>query len=106
MNQSAGLQGSKRYDDLGARLGQNFFFENRSGAGNTLGSREVARSDPDGYTLLMSSASGQVISPLIYKDPGYDALMSFAPIAPFAEGSVILVVNPALPFRTVAELVE
>jgi tripartite-type tricarboxylate transporter receptor subunit TctC len=65
----------------------------------------VARSDPDGYTLLMSSASGQVISPLIYKDPGYDALKSFAPIAPFAEGSVILVVNPALPFRTVADLV-
>jgi tripartite-type tricarboxylate transporter receptor subunit TctC len=92
-------------NDLGARLGQNFFIENRSGAGNTLGSREVARSDPDGYTLLMSSASGQVISPLIYKDPGYDALKSFAPIAPFAEGSVILVVNPALPFRTVAELV-
>jgi tripartite-type tricarboxylate transporter receptor subunit TctC len=53
----------------------------------------------------MSSASGQVISPLIYKDPGYDPLKSFAPIAPYAEGSVILVVNPALPFQTVADLV-
>jgi tripartite-type tricarboxylate transporter receptor subunit TctC len=53
----------------------------------------------------MSSGSGEVISPLLYKDPGYDALRSFAPIAPYAEGSVILVVNPSLPFHTVADLV-
>jgi tripartite-type tricarboxylate transporter receptor subunit TctC len=92
-------------NDLDTRLGQNFFVENRSGAGNTIGSREVAHSEPDGYTLLMSSGSGEVISPLLYKDPGYDALKSFAPIAPYAEGSVILVVNPSLPFHTVADLV-
>lgn len=92
-------------NDLGAALGARFFVENRSGAGNTLGSRDAAHSDPDGYTLLMSSATGQVLSPLIYKDPGYDPLKSFAPIAPYAEGSVILVVNPALPFRSVADLV-
>ena len=92
-------------NDLGTVLGKQFFIENRSGAGNTLGSRDVAHSDPDGYTLLMSSASGQVISPLIYKDPGYDPLKSFAPIAPYAEGSVILVVNPSLPFQSVADLV-
>jgi tripartite-type tricarboxylate transporter receptor subunit TctC len=92
-------------NDLDVRLGQRFFVENRSGAGNTIGSREVAQSGPDGYTLLMSSGSGEVISPLLYKDPGYDALKSFAPIAPYAEGSVILVVNPTLPFHTVADLV-
>ncbi len=92
-------------NDLDARLHQNFFVENRSGAGNTIGSREVAHSEPDGYTLLMSSGSGEVISPLLYKDPGYDALKSFASIALYAEGSVILVVNPSLPFRTVADLV-
>jgi tripartite-type tricarboxylate transporter receptor subunit TctC len=92
-------------NDLSQNYGNRFFIENRSGAGNTLGSRDVAHSDPDGYTLLMSSASGQVISPLIYKDPGYDPLASFAPIAPYAEGSVILVVNPSLPFHSVADLV-
>jgi tripartite-type tricarboxylate transporter receptor subunit TctC len=92
-------------NDLSIALGNKFFVENRSGAGNTLGSRDVAHADPDGYTLLMSSASGQVISPLIYKDPGYDPLKSFAPVAPYAEGSVILVVNPSLPFRSVADLV-
>jgi len=92
-------------NDLGMRLHQKFFIENRSGAGNTIGSKDAAEAAPDGYTLLMSSASGQIISPLVYKDPGYDALKSFAPIAPYAEGSVILVVNPALPVGTVADLV-
>src|SRR6476660_3240061 len=46
-------------NDLTSRLGVSFFVDNRSGAGNTLGSREAARSEPDGHTLLMSSASGQ-----------------------------------------------
>jgi tripartite-type tricarboxylate transporter receptor subunit TctC len=92
-------------NDLGAALGARFFVENRSGAGNTLGSRDAAHSDPDGYTLLMSSATGQVLSPLIYKDAGYDPLKSFVPIGAYAEGSFILVVNPATPFHSVADLV-
>jgi tripartite-type tricarboxylate transporter receptor subunit TctC len=92
-------------NDLSARLGTSFIVDNRSGAGNTLGSREAARSDADGYTLLMSSASGQVISPLVYKSIDYDPIKSFAPIGLVAEGSIILVVNKALPFTSVAELV-
>jgi tripartite-type tricarboxylate transporter receptor subunit TctC len=92
--------------DLSVRLGQSFFVDNRSGAGNTLGSREAARADPDGYTLLMSSASGQVISPLVYKNIDYDPVKSFAPVAPVAEGSIILVINPAVPIKSVAELVS
>src|SRR5262245_11893511 len=88
-----------------ARLGQGFVIDNRSGAGNTLGSREAARAEPDGYTLLMSSASGQVISPMIYKDPGYDPLKSFAPVGLFAEGSIILVVNPKQPWRSAGAIV-
>jgi tripartite-type tricarboxylate transporter receptor subunit TctC len=92
-------------NDLSARLGTSFFVDNRSGAGNTLGSREAARSDPDGYTLLMSSASGQVVSPLVYKTIDYDPIRSFAPIGLVAEGSIILVVNPALAFKSLPELV-
>jgi tripartite-type tricarboxylate transporter receptor subunit TctC len=91
--------------DLSSRLGVSFFVDNRSGAGNTLGSREAARSEPDGYTLLMSSASGQVISPLVYRAIDYDPVKSFAPIGLVAEGSIILVVNPSLRWRSVAELV-
>jgi tripartite-type tricarboxylate transporter receptor subunit TctC len=79
-------------NDLSSRLGVSFFVDNRSGAGNTLGSREAARSHPDGYTLLMSSASGQVISPLVYRAIDYDPVKSFAPIGLVAEGSIILVV--------------
>ena len=92
-------------NDLSSRLGASFFVDNRSGAGNTLGSREAARADPDGYTLLMSSASGQVISPLVYPNVGYEPINSFAPIGLVAEGSIILVVNPSLPFKSVADLV-
>jgi tripartite-type tricarboxylate transporter receptor subunit TctC len=92
-------------NDLSSRLGMSFVVDNRSGAGNTLGTREAARTDPDGYTLLMSSASGQVISPLVYKAVDYDPIKSFAPVGLVAEGSIILVVNPSLPFRSVAELV-
>jgi tripartite-type tricarboxylate transporter receptor subunit TctC len=92
-------------NDLTTRLGASFFVDNRSGAGNTLGSREAARADPDGTTLLMSSASGQVISPLVYKAIDYDPIKSFAPIGLVAEGSIILVVNPALPIKSLAELI-
>jgi tripartite-type tricarboxylate transporter receptor subunit TctC len=92
-------------NELSSRLGSSFIVDNRSGAGNTLGSREAARADPDGYTLLMSSASGQVISPLVHKTVDYDPIRSFAPIGLVAEGSIILVVNPSLPFKSVQELV-
>jgi len=85
-------------------LGQNVFIENKPGAGNTIGSRQAAAADPDGYTLMISAASGLIMSPMIVKSAGYDA-SSFAPIALVAETPQVLVVNPQLPFKTVAELV-
>lgn len=89
---------------LPATLGQPVFVENRPGAGNTLGSKQAAAADPDGYTLMVSAASGLIISPLIYKTAGYDAT-SFAPVALIAETPQVLVVNPQLPVKSVAELV-
>jgi tripartite-type tricarboxylate transporter receptor subunit TctC len=62
-------------------LGQPVVIDNRGGAGNTLGSRDAAHAEPDGYTLLFSSASGLVISPMLYKSLDYDPVTSFAPIA-------------------------
>lgn len=85
-------------------VGQPVFVENRPGAGNTIGSRQAATADPDGYTLMVSAASGLIMSPLIYKTAGYDA-SSFAPIALIAETPQLLVVNPQVPFKSVAELV-
>jgi tripartite-type tricarboxylate transporter receptor subunit TctC len=85
-------------------VGQPVIVENRPGAGNTLGSRQAAAADPDGYTLMVSAASGLIMSPMIYKSAGYDA-SSFAPIALIAETPQLLVVNPQVPFKSVAELV-
>jgi tripartite-type tricarboxylate transporter receptor subunit TctC len=85
-------------------LGQSVIVENRAGAGNTLGSRAAAAADPDGYTLLVSAASGLILSPMVYKSAGYDE-KSFAPIALITETPQVLVANPGAPFNTVAELV-
>ena len=85
-------------------LGQNVFIENKPGAGNTIGSRAAASADPDGYTLMVSAASGLIMSPMIHKNAGYDA-SSFASIALVAETPQVLVVNAQTPFKSVPELV-
>ncbi|MFZ1044529.1 MAG: tripartite tricarboxylate transporter substrate binding protein [Pseudolabrys sp.] len=85
-------------------LGQNVFVENKPGAGNPIGSRQAAVADPDGYTLMVSAASGLVMSPMIVKNAGYDA-SSFAPVVLVAETPQVLVINPQLSLKSVAELV-
>jgi len=85
-------------------LKQSVFIENKPGAGNTLGSRLAAAADPDGYTLMVSAASGLIMSPMIHKNAGYD-LDSFTPVMLIAEAPQVLVIDPALPFKSVAELV-
>jgi tripartite-type tricarboxylate transporter receptor subunit TctC len=89
---------------LPATLGQNVIVENKPGAGNTLGSRLAAEAAPDGYTLMVSAASGLIISPIIYKTAGYDA-SSFAAVALITETPQLLVINPQLPFKSIADLV-
>jgi tripartite-type tricarboxylate transporter receptor subunit TctC len=86
-------------------LGKGFVVENRPGAGNTIGSKDAAEATPDGYTLLYSSASGLVIAPLLHPDAGYDPIKSYDPIALVGASSQILVVNPSVPAKSVAELV-
>jgi tripartite-type tricarboxylate transporter receptor subunit TctC len=88
---------------LSAALGQQVFVENRPGAGGTIGSDFVAKSRPDGYTLL-AAATPHVIAPSLYKTIPYDALKDFAPIMQFAAGPYVLVVNPQLPVGSVREL--
>ena len=85
-------------------LGQNVVIENKPGAGNIIGSKIAAEAVPDGYTLMVSAASGLIMSPMIYRNPGYDA-SSFTPIALIAETPQLLVINPQLPFKSVADLV-
>ena len=89
---------------LPAQLGQNVFVENKPGAGNTIGSKLAASADPDGYMLMVSAASGLIMSPMIIKNAGYDA-SSFAAVALIAETPQVLVINLQQPFKSVAELV-
>ncbi|MGH8742418.1 MAG: Bug family tripartite tricarboxylate transporter substrate binding protein, partial [Burkholderiales bacterium] len=89
---------------LGAQLGGSTFVENRPGAGSTIGADHVAKSEPDGHTLLFT-ATPHVISAWLYKTLQYDALKSFVPVALIAAGPYVLVVHPDLPANSVAELV-
>ena len=90
---------------LSAALGQPVVIENKPGAGSTIGTAEVAKAKPDGYTIAMVSTT-HVITPSIYKQMPYDALKDFTPVMKLAEGPYVLVVHPSLPARTVKELVE
>ena len=88
-------------------IGQTVVIDNRPGAGNTIGSREAAQATPDGYTLLYSSVSGLVIAPLLQKNAGYDPITSYDPIALVAAApTIILVVHPSVPAKSVKELVD
>jgi tripartite-type tricarboxylate transporter receptor subunit TctC len=90
---------------MAVTLGRPIVVENRAGAGGTIAARVVAEAEPDGYTLLLGNTSTLVISPLMYKNVGYDALKAFAPIARLGTTSDILVTNPGFPARTLAELI-
>lgn len=90
---------------LTAALGRQFFVENRPGAGSTIGADFVAKSPPDGYTLLLTGTP-HVISAHLYKKLAYDALGDFTHIALIASGPYALVVNPQqLPVSSVRELI-
>jgi tripartite-type tricarboxylate transporter receptor subunit TctC len=90
---------------LEAKLGQPFVVENRAGSGTTLGAGFVARSAPDGYTIMLGTSSTYAIAPNVYKKVPFDPVKDFAPIALVAEVPFVLVVHPSLPVKSVAELV-
>ena len=89
---------------LSAQLGRQFYVDNRPGAGGTLGADNVAKSEPDGHTLLFT-ATPHVISPWLYRALPYDALKDFAPVARVASGPYALVVHPQLKVGSVIELI-
>src|SRR5256885_1174469 len=89
---------------LSESLGQQFFVETRAGAGDTIGTDYVAKSKPDGYTLLLT-ASPFVIAPHVYKNMPYDTLGDFAPVVRIATGPYVLVVHPSLGVNSVKELI-
>jgi len=91
-------------DAIGQRLKQRVIVENRPGAGGIIGALAVARSKPDGSTLLFTNNS-HVISPHIYPNAGYDPIRDFAPVAQAYVSGMVLVAHPSLQVASVRELV-
>ena len=92
-------------ENLGASLGQQMVVENRTGAGGNIASEAVARSAPDGYTLYLAAHPPFTLNPLLFAKAPYDAVKDFSPIALLGSQWFVLVVNPAVPARSVQELV-
>lgn len=90
---------------LGAGLKSTVVIDNRGGAGGSLGADAVARSAPDGRTLLMATVGTHAINPALYKKLPYDAQRDFTPIALVAMAPVAVVVHPSQPMSNVAELI-
>jgi len=86
-------------------IGQTVVVENRAGAGGMVGTGAVAKSEPDGYTIVLSSLSAYAIGPRMVKAPLYDPIRDFTPIAAVALAPTVLTINAALPFQSVRELI-
>jgi tripartite-type tricarboxylate transporter receptor subunit TctC len=92
-------------DKMSKSLGQQIVVDNRGGAGGTIATRAVAKSAPDGHTILLAYTGTLAINPSLYANPGYDPRRDFAPIGLIGALSSVLVVHPSLPVRSVAELI-
>ena len=90
---------------LSENTGAQFIIENRAGAGGNTGADSVAKSAPDGYTLLLAAPGPLVVNQTLYGKLNYDPDKDFAPVALIASVPIVLMVNPAVPANTVGELV-
>ena len=90
-------------DELQRALHQAFVIENRPGAGTTIGTDVVAHSAPDGYTLLMVSAT-QCVNETLFPHKHYKLMQDLAAVAPLIDSDLVLVVHPSVPVKTLAEL--
>lgn len=91
---------------LGEGLGQQIVVDNRPGSGGIIGTEIVARAPADGYTLLMGTIGNLAISPGLYKKLGYDPVKDFAPVSQTAAAAYMLVVHPAVPVKSVKDLIS
>jgi tripartite-type tricarboxylate transporter receptor subunit TctC len=85
-------------------LGQPIVIENRGGAGGTIATRQVAKAEPNGYILLIATSS-LAINPSLYPNVGYDPRKDFAPVGLIASSSNVVLVYPAMPAKSIAELI-
>ena len=90
---------------MAQQTGQNFYVENKPGAGTTIAAGEVARSPADGYTLLMQDMSSHAINASLYKQLPYDSVKDFTTVTLVASTPMVMVVNPTLNAQSVQELI-
>jgi tripartite-type tricarboxylate transporter receptor subunit TctC len=90
---------------LGTALGRTVIVDNKPGAGTAIGASQVARSAPDGSTLLVATSTTLAINPWLYKKLSYDPAKDFAPVGLIGAVPLMVVVHPSVPARTLAELV-
>ncbi|MBM3367025.1 MAG: tripartite tricarboxylate transporter substrate binding protein [Betaproteobacteria bacterium] len=90
---------------LGERLGQPMVIENRGGAGGALGTAQVAKAAPDGYSLTVATTSTHVVAPSVYARLDYDPVKDFTPVGLMAVTSYLLVIHPSVPAKNLQEFV-
>ena len=93
-------------DKMGEILGQQIVIDNRGGAGGTVATRSVAKTAPDGYTLLVVTSATVGTSPSLIENLGYDPRKDFDPIGIIAATPNLIVVHPSFPARSLAELIK
>jgi tripartite-type tricarboxylate transporter receptor subunit TctC len=92
-------------EKMSRAFGQQVVVENRGGAGGTIATRAVAKTTPDGYTILLTYTGTLAINPSLYPNAGYDPRKDFAPIGLIGSLPSVLVVHPSLPVHSVVELI-
>src|SRR5205823_6260127 len=103
---SASVAARSVSDRMGEILGQQFVIDNRGGAGSTLGARAVAKSPPDGYTILLATNATLGVAPSLYANVGYDPRKDFAPIGMIGAVPTVVAVLPNSPWRTLADVIK
>jgi len=98
----AGIAGRLIGQELSEVLKQPVIIENRAGAGGTIAPNNVAKSPPDGYSLVIGHLGGIAIAPHLYKDLPFDPIKDLMPVTLVVNGLSVLVVSPELPVKTVA----
>lgn len=92
-------------DRMGAVLGQQIIVENRGGAGGSIATRQIAKAEPDGYTLGLGGTGTLAVNPTLYQNVGYDPRKDFAPVGLIATGALVVLAHPSVPAKTIPELI-
>jgi len=92
-------------EKMSKSLGQQIVIENKGGAGGSIGTRQVAKAAPDGYTLGLGGTGTLAIDPTLYRNVGYDPRKDFAPVGLIATSALVVLVHPSVEAKSIAELI-